>query len=77
MATWTQADVDALKAVIAQGVLRVVYAGPPQREVIYQSLGEMRKLLADMIREVNAATAPAWRRATFNKGFDPSGDGCG
>lgn len=69
-ATWTQADIDALKATIASGALTVNYAGPPQREITYQSLGEMRRLLADMISQVNGSKS--WRHATFSKGFGPS-----
>lgn len=74
---WTQADYDTLKAAVASGVLTVVYAGPPQRSITYQSLSEMRKLLGDMARELNATASPPYRRVTFNKGFDPSGNGCG
>ncbi len=72
--TWTQADIDRLKAAIASGVLSVNYAGPPSRSITYQSLAEMRKLLAEMVGQVNGRTA--YRRVAFNKGFDPSG-GCG
>jgi hypothetical protein len=65
--TWTQEEIDALKAAIASGVLTVSYAGPPQRSVTYQSLAEMRALLADMNRQVTEA--PSYRRVQFNKGF--------
>lgn len=66
---WTQADVDQLKAAIATGVLSVDYEGPPKRMVTYQSLGAMRALLAEMVRQVNGTTS--FRRASFSKGFDP------
>lgn len=71
MATWTQADIDTLKAAVASGVLSVRYAGPPAREITYQSLGEMRKLLAEMIADVGAqaGTRPSFRLAGFKKGF--------
>lgn len=66
---WTQADIDTLKAAVASGVLMVEYDGPPKRSITYQSLGAMRALLAEMIRQVNPQ--PAFRRASFSKGFDP------
>lgn len=69
MSTWTQADIDKLKVAVASGVLSVKYDGPPAREVTYQSLGAMRSLLAEMIRQVNGTTT--FRRASFSKGFDP------
>lgn len=69
MATWTQADIDTLKAAVASGVLMVSYAGPPQRSVTYQSLDAMRSLLAEMIRDVNGSAVPSYRRVQVNKGF--------
>ena len=72
MATWQQSDIDQLKAAIATGVLIVDYDGPPKRSVTYQSLPEMRKVLAEMVRAVNKP--PAFRRASFSKGFDPPVD---
>ncbi|KKK77491.1 hypothetical protein LCGC14_2853090 [marine sediment metagenome] len=65
--TWTQADIDTLKAAIASGVLSVSYGGPPSRSTTYQNLSEMRKLLAEMIRDVNGTTS--FRRARHRKGF--------
>ena len=65
---WTQADIDTLKAAIAKGVLSVSYAGPPARSITYQSLAEMRSLLADMVRSVNGGGAK-FRRVAFKKGF--------
>lgn len=55
MATWTQADIDNLKAAIASGVLTVSYDGPPRRTITYQSLDAMRALLADMLSELARA----------------------
>lgn len=69
MATFTQADVDTLKAAIVAGVLNVSYDGPPRRSVTYQSLAEMRSLLASMIQDVNAtAGAKGYRLAGTRKG---------
>lgn len=47
---WTQSDIDALKAAMAQGIKRVRYVSG---EVEYQSVDDMRKVLADMQREVS------------------------
>lgn len=69
---WTQADIDNLKLAVREGALTVIYAGPPQRQVTYQSLSAMRSLLAEMVHQVNGT--PSFRRATFNKGFDKPGD---
>ena len=66
---WTQADVDNLKAAVREGVLTVVYSGPPQRSTTYQSLAQMRALLAEMVHDVNGTQS--FRRAQFGKGFDP------
>jgi agmatine/peptidylarginine deiminase len=65
---WTQAHIDALAATIASGELTVNYAGPPAQSVTYQSLGEMRKLLAEMRREVSGRKR--FRRVAISKGFD-------
>lgn len=72
MATWTSADVTALKAAIASGVQSVNYSGPPARSITYASLAEMRSLLAEMIAEVGdaAGTRTRYRYATTRKGFD-------
>lgn len=55
MATWTQADVDSLKAAVASGILTVRYDGPPARQITYQSLRDMRELLAAMVADVSAS----------------------
>lgn len=67
MAFWTSADIAALKAALAGGVKRVIYDGPPKREVEYHDLSEMRALLAEMRAEVGEA--PSHRRANWRKGF--------
>ena len=68
---WTQTDIDKLKAAIAGGVLSVRYDGPPGRTITYQSLSEMRKLLAEMIASVATAagTRTTTRLAKTRKGF--------
>jgi hypothetical protein len=32
--TWTQADIDKLKAAVASGALTVSYDGPPRRSIV-------------------------------------------
>jgi hypothetical protein len=67
---WTQAEVDVLKAAVASGVLTVVYDGPPRRQITYQSLSEMRSLLAEMLGAVAAATGTGgYRLAATRKGL--------
>lgn len=72
MAFWTQADLDSLRAALASGVLMVVYAGPPQRSVTYQSLDAMRALLAEMRRDVEGSTS--FRRVKVRRGFRDGND---
>jgi hypothetical protein len=71
MSTWTQADVDTLKAAIASGVLQVRYDGPPARSVTYQSLREMRDLLAAMLADLAASSTsrPRYTLARTRKGL--------
>jgi hypothetical protein len=72
VASWTQADLDNLKAAIASGVLSVTYDGPPRRSVTYHDLDKMRALRAEMEREVQAAAGTpttTYRRVRFRKGF--------
>jgi len=68
---WTQTDVDKLAAAVASGVLSVEYDGPPSRRVQYQSLKEMRSLLAEMIAAVGntAGTRSRFKRMGTSKGF--------
>lgn len=71
MATWNQTDVDKLKAAVASGVMEVSYDGPPARTIKYQSLAEMRSLLAEMIADVEntAGTRTSYRLAAHRKGL--------
>lgn len=64
---WTEADLAAISASIREGVKRVRYAGPPEREVEYQSLAEMRRLRAEMVASI--CNTPTHRYAVFRKGF--------
>lgn len=66
---WTQTDIDALKAAIAQGALKVRFA---DRDVTYRSLKEMRETLAMMEEEVNADSTKRKAKAIrfkTDKGF--------
>lgn len=69
MAAWTQADVDKLKAAIADGaaVQTITFA---DQTFTFRSLDEMLKLLAIMVQEVNAAagTPKSHRLAATSKG---------
>jgi hypothetical protein len=68
--TWTQADIDTLGAAVASGILTVRYDGPPGRTITYQSLADMRSLLAEMRGAVAAAAgAKSYRLARTRKGF--------
>jgi hypothetical protein len=66
---WTQADIDALKSLMASGASSISYGGPPQRTLIARPLAEMQALLAQMQREVDGANAVTYRLAATNKGF--------
>lgn len=69
-ATFTPAQVTALAAAIATGLLTVTYDGPPKRSVTYQSLSEMRALLAAMQADIaRAAGTATYRLAATSKGF--------
>ena len=63
MPTWTITERDALARAVASGVLSVQYN---DRSITYQSLGDMRALLADMDRQITAA--PSYRLASTSKG---------
>lgn len=63
---WSQSDIDALKAAMAKGVKRVRYTSG---EVEYQSVDDMRKLLADMQREANPDGNITRRVASYSSGF--------
>lgn len=64
---WTEADIQRLKEAVASGILTVRYDGPPGRTITYQSLGEMRALLAEMQRQVKGGTP--YRLVATRKGF--------
>jgi uncharacterized membrane protein len=65
---WTTSDRDALKTAIARGLQTVTLAG---ESITYQSLADMRELLAEMERELAgvAGTAQSYRLAATSKGF--------
>jgi hypothetical protein len=70
MSTWTEADVVALKAAAASGILTVRYDGPPARQITYQNLKEMRDLLAEMVSSVAASQGRSpYILAATRKGF--------
>jgi len=64
---WSQNDIDSLKAAVASGIFTVRYDGPPGRTITYQSLSEMRSLLAEMQRQVKGHRS--YRLARTRKGF--------
>lgn len=74
--TWSQSDIDTLRAAIRTGILTVSYDGPPKRLIQYQALSEMRSLLAEMVAAVDttAGTRRPFRFATHSKGFDSDSD---
>lgn len=61
---WTQAHYDALQKAVASGVLSVSFA---DRSETFQSLKEMRALLAEMERALNPASR-TFRVAATSKG---------
>ncbi len=72
--TWTQSDVDALRAAIlklatGQRVVSVSYGGPPARTVSYQlgDLEQMRALLSEAQRA--AGGGATYRLAATRKGL--------
>lgn len=68
---WTQADVDALKAAAASGILTVRYDGPPARQITYQSLRDMQRQIALMEQEVarTSGTSTGYTLAATRKGL--------
>lgn len=69
-ATWTQNDIDSLKAAIVSGVLEVEYDGPPRRREVYQSTQAMLNVLAIASQGVSATTGKKnFRLVTYRKGF--------
>lgn len=73
LSIWTQSDIENLKAALSTGVLSVKYSGPPERTIVYQSLRDMRDLLAEMVANVEdaAGTRQKYRKASTKKGFYP------
>jgi hypothetical protein len=71
MADVTQADIDALQAIIGSGILTVEYAGPPARRVTYQNTEAMVRELGRMRAELATAagTRQSFRLATTRKGI--------
>lgn len=63
---WTSTERDALQAAIAKGIQTVSYNG---RTVIYQSLKDMRDLLAEMNRDLAGSAGYPYRVAATNKGL--------
>ena len=71
MATWTQADVDALKTAAASGILTVRYDGPPARMITYQSLRDMQRQIVLMEQELarSSGTTSTYTFAATRKGL--------
>jgi len=51
---WTQEHITTLASAISKGILEVSYDG---KRVVYQSLSEMRSLLAEMNSQINPTTS--------------------
>jgi hypothetical protein len=64
---WTAEEIAKLRAAVASGVLTVVVDGPPRRQITYQSLKEMRELLASMTAS-NATLGTPYRLMASSKG---------
>ena len=52
---WTQEQYTTLADAVSRGLLEVTYDG---KKVVYQSLAEMRSLLAEMRAQMNPTTSP-------------------
>lgn len=67
---WTDEEIAQLKAAIASGILTVTYAGPPARSITYQSLSQMRELLAEMTASATSGGGgSSYRLGATRKGF--------
>jgi hypothetical protein len=64
--SFTQGQIDALKAAISSGTQRVTYEG---KTVEYRSIAEMVQALGMMQREVNSASGSG-RETHFNPSYD-------
>ena len=62
---YTQEQLDALNAAIAQGVKEVYYG---DKRVVYRSLAEMLQIRALMVKQLSAAT-PQRKNPIFSKGL--------
>lgn len=60
--SWTEADITALEAAIKGGTLRVRFEN---REVQYQTISEMLKLLQTMKDEVSTTGSTSVIRSTY------------
>jgi hypothetical protein len=56
MSAYTQADLDALRAAYASGVLQCEYAG---KKTVFRSAAEMVQIIEAVAREVGPSTAPS------------------
>lgn len=67
---YSDEDIATLRKALASGIKRVSYAGPPAREIEYQSVADMERALARMISENAAAagTRSSYRFAAYKKG---------
>lgn len=68
MATWTQADIDRIKGWMSAGIKSVRYEGPPGKSIEYQDLDQARKLLAEMVADVNSASRQPYTLIASRKG---------
>lgn len=65
--SFSQSEIDGLRATIAKGVLRFRYEDG--REVQYQSLSEMRQLLREMEGDIASSTGVRKKRGHSIAGF--------
>ena len=63
---WTQAQVDSAKTALASGKLQVRFG---DRSITYRSVDELRRAIAIMESEVNAATKTKVIKAYFDGGY--------
>jgi hypothetical protein len=66
---WTQQDLNNVQASIRSCLSSITYAGPPARAAAYQQLSELRKLRAEIVKSLNAETAPQSRLTSRSSGF--------
>ena len=68
---WAQEDVDTLERAIANGSVLQSMTVANGQMFTFRSLDEMRRLLADMRREVAVGGKSRTRYAATNKGVNP------